>query len=309
MYGVTLAHFIFENNLREILLCFTLSLQLKKTPRNPPLSLSLFSDCCTTQLKRDPRRAAGDIYKCSRRRRSLPPPSPPGFPFGAKPRRASRRPPACSLLFPPGGRGETLHTNSGAPGRRGESTALPRGVLPPPAPPPPSRSPNFHSLLASPGGPPLVIFSPPPPSLAGPGRAAAQPVSAARGAAGGAGEARPHSPYIGRRVGRSRLRGSGARRRRRRQTGGGSSRRGAAAPEHFRRAPCGEEESRPAGGGAILLFQRRGSGCEGRSRRAASLLRFLRRFPRCQRAEGPGCSVPAPPSSGAAGKGRGAKPS
>lgn len=77
--------------------------------------------------------------------------------------------------------------------------------------------------------------------------------------------------------------------------GGGSSRRGAAAPEHFRRAPCGEEESRPAGGGAILLFQRRGSGCEGRSRRAASLLRLLRRFPRCQRAEGPGCSVPAPP--------------
>lgn len=72
--------------------------------------------------------------------------------------------------------------------------------------------------------PPPLLFSPPPapPSLAGPGRAAAQPVSAARGAAGGAGEARPHSPYIGRRVGRSRLRGSGSkRRRRRRRTGGG----------------------------------------------------------------------------------------
>lgn len=129
---------------------------------------------------------------------------------------------------------------------------------------------------------------PPPLAGAGPGRAAVQPVSAARGAAGGAGEGRPLRPYIGRRVGRSWLRGSGVRapRRARRAAGGAVRPRGERSARCRRRfgwwprsgstfrgrrqAPCRGEESRPACGGAILLFKRRDSGCEGRSRRVAS---------------------------------------
>lgn len=239
---------------------------------------------------------------------------PPGFPFGAKPRRASRRPPACSLLFPPGGRGETLHTNSGAPGRgcgveSTAATALPGGVLPSPAPPPPSRSTNFHSLLASPGGPPLVIFSPLPPSLAGPGRAAAQPVSAAPGAAGGAGEARPHSPYIGRRVGRSRLRGSGARRRRRRRQPGG---------EALGEVPL----LRSTFGGHLAARRRAGlraavpsycSSGEARGAREGAGVPppcsgFSAVFPGAREPRGRAARYQHPPSSGAAGEGRGANP-
>lgn len=161
MYGVTLAHFIFENNLREILLCFTLSLQLKKTPRNPPLSLSLFSDCCTTQLKRDPRRAAGDIYKCSRRRRSLPPPSPPGFPFGAKPRRASRRPPACSLLFPPRRPGRNSAHQLWSSGAAGGKHRAPQGGAASPRAAASLSLAQLSFIVGVARRPPPLLFSPP----------------------------------------------------------------------------------------------------------------------------------------------------
>lgn len=158
MYGVTLAHFIFENNLREILLCFTLSLQLKKTPRNPPLSLSLFSDCCTTQLKRDPRRAAGDIYKCSRRRRSMPPPpaslsgqNPGEHRGGPQPAPSSSPPEAGAKLCTP-----TLELRGGG----GKSPRSPGGCCLPPRRRLPLARPTFIHCWRRPEAPPL-LFSPP----------------------------------------------------------------------------------------------------------------------------------------------------
>lgn len=127
-----------------------------------------------------------------------------------------------------------------------------RGAAPPDAA---SALAQLSFIVGVAAGPPRALRA-----GAGLGRAAAQPVSAARGAAGGAGEARPHRPYIGRRVGRSRLRGSGARG----AAPGEAERSGGsaltAAPRSAflgqrRWAPCCGEESQPAGGGAILLFK------------------------------------------------------